>query len=257
MRPFVVNGHGRLVFPSNFSADLDFSVLETLEQLEAVVKRDFEAKAPTGTEILNRVGAGDYESRAPLLRDLAMNLVWGNRYAMTMYEKRPTRWRDMPRHRDDVFLPLLTPWEEGDRKIAAVATAWDDLPPTWDAEAEDGIFNEPVRDLPPQAPPRHRVAAAEADRGRDHERPGEPHVLPPEPRPGPPDPQLRGDPRLQRGGPGARAAPPARDGAPQPVPVGPRREPARGGREDRRRRLRRRVRAAQPRGARVHPPRAP
>ena len=65
MRPFVVNGHGRLVFPSNFSADLDFSVLETLEQLEAVVKRDFEAKAPTGTEILERVEAGDYDSRAP------------------------------------------------------------------------------------------------------------------------------------------------------------------------------------------------
>ncbi|MEO8688906.1 MAG: ketoacyl-ACP synthase III, partial [Solirubrobacteraceae bacterium] len=85
MRPFVVNGHGRLVFPSNFSADLDFSVLETLEQLEAVVKRDFEAKAPTGTEILERVDAGGYESRHPLLRDLAANLVWGNRYAMTMY----------------------------------------------------------------------------------------------------------------------------------------------------------------------------
>ena len=62
VRPVVVSGHGRLVFPSNFSADLDFSVLETLEQLEAVVERDFEAKAPTGTEILNRVGAGNYES---------------------------------------------------------------------------------------------------------------------------------------------------------------------------------------------------
>ena len=140
MRPFVVNGHGRLVFPSNFSADLDVSVLETLDQLEAVVKRDFEAKAPTGTEILARVDAGDYESRYPLLRDLAMNLVWGNRYAITMYEKRPTRWRDLPRHRDDVFLPLLTPWQEGERKVAAVATAWEALPPTWDAEAEDGIF---------------------------------------------------------------------------------------------------------------------
>jgi 3-oxoacyl-(acyl-carrier-protein) synthase III len=69
-----------------------------------------------------------------------MNLVWANRYAMTMYEKRPTRWRDLPRHRDDVFLPLLTPWEEGERKVAAVATAWDALPATWDAEAEDGIF---------------------------------------------------------------------------------------------------------------------
>ena len=129
MRPFVVNGHGRLVFPSNFSADLDFSVLETLEQLEAVVKRDFEAKAPTGTEILERVEAGDYRSRSQLLRDLAMNLVWGNRYAMTMYEKRPTRWRDLPRGRDDVFLPLLTPWEQGERKVAAVATAWGELPP--------------------------------------------------------------------------------------------------------------------------------
>ena len=140
MRPFVVNGHGRLVFPSNFSAELDFSVLETLEQLEAVVQRDFEAKAPTGTEILERVESGTYDSRAPLLRDLAMNLVWGNRYAMTMYEKRPTRWRDLPRHRDDVFLPLLTPWGQAERKVAAVEEAWAELPATWDAEAEDGIF---------------------------------------------------------------------------------------------------------------------
>ena len=141
MRAFVLNGHGRLVFPSNFSADLDFSVLETLEQLEAVVKRDFEAKAPTGTEILERVEAGAYGSRSQLLRDLAMSLVWGNRYAMTMYEKRPTRWRDLPRGRDDVFLPLLTPWEHGDRKVAAVEAAWGELSPTWDAEAEDRIFS--------------------------------------------------------------------------------------------------------------------
>ncbi|HEY5427905.1 MAG TPA: hypothetical protein VIK04_02215, partial [Solirubrobacteraceae bacterium] len=109
MRPFVVNGHDRLVFPSNFIAELDFSVLETLEQLGAVIRRDFEAKAPTGTEILERVDSDAYRSRYELLRDLAMNLVWGNRYAMTMYEKRPTRWRDLPRRRDDVFLPLLTP----------------------------------------------------------------------------------------------------------------------------------------------------
>jgi 3-oxoacyl-[acyl-carrier-protein] synthase-3 len=140
MRPFVVNGHDRLVFPSNFSADLDFSVLETLEQLGAVIRRDFEAKAPTGTEILERVDSDGYRSRYELLRDLAMNLVWGNRYAMTMYEKRPIRWRDLPRRRDDVFLPLLTPWEEGERKPAAVAAAWTELPPTWDAEAEDRIF---------------------------------------------------------------------------------------------------------------------
>jgi 3-oxoacyl-[acyl-carrier-protein] synthase III len=140
MRPFVINGHDRLVFPSNFSADLDFSVLETLEQLEAVIRRDFEAKAPTGTEILERVDSDAYRSRYELLRDLALNLVWGNRYAMTMYEKRPTRWRDLPRCRDDVFLPLLTPWEQGERKVAAVAAAWIALPSTWDADAEDRIF---------------------------------------------------------------------------------------------------------------------
>jgi 3-oxoacyl-[acyl-carrier-protein] synthase-3 len=140
MKAFVVNGHDRLVFPSNFSADLDFSVLETLEQLAAVIRRDFEAKAPTGTEILERVDSGAYRSRYEVLRDLAMNLVWANRYAMTMYEKRPTRWRDLPRRRDDVFLPLLTPWEQGERKVAAVAAAWTELPPTWDADAEDRIF---------------------------------------------------------------------------------------------------------------------
>jgi 3-oxoacyl-[acyl-carrier-protein] synthase-3 len=140
MRAFVVNGHGRLVFPSNFIAELDFSVLETLDQLGAVIRRDFEAKAPTGTEILERVDSGAYRFRYDLLRDLAMNLVWGNRYAMTMYEKRPTRWRDLPRRRDDVFLPLLTPWEQGDRKVAAVAAAWTELPPASDADAEDRIF---------------------------------------------------------------------------------------------------------------------
>ena len=140
MKPFVVNGHGRLVFPSNFSADLDFSVLETLEQLAAVITRDFEAKAPTGTEILERVDSDAYRSRYELLGDLAMNLVWGNRYAMTMYEKRPTRWRDLPRRRDDVFLPLLTPWEQGQRKVAAVAAAWSELPTASDPEAEDRIF---------------------------------------------------------------------------------------------------------------------
>jgi 3-oxoacyl-[acyl-carrier-protein] synthase-3 len=140
MKPFVVNGHGRLVFPSNFIAELDFSVLETLDQLGAVIRRDFEAKAPTGTEILERVDSDAYRSRYELLRDLAMNLVWGNRYAMTMYEKRPTRWRDLPRRRDDVFLPLLTPWEQGERKVAAVDAAWAELPPTWDADAEDRIF---------------------------------------------------------------------------------------------------------------------
>src|SRR4051812_4625893 len=140
MKPFVINRHGRLVFPSNFLPELDFSVLADLDRLDAVIARDFEAKTPTGTDILERVQSGAYGARKDLLRDIALNLVWVNRYAMTMYEKRPARWRDVPRRRDDLFLPILTPWEDGERKVRAVARAWQALEPGADAEAEERIF---------------------------------------------------------------------------------------------------------------------
>ena len=140
MKPFVIDRHGRLMFPSNFLPELDFSVMPSLETLDAVIARDFEKKAPTGTDILERIEDGGYESRYELMRAIALNLVWVNRYAMTMYEKRPMRWRDVPRKRDDVFLPILTPWEEGERKVAAVGRAYDALPPGPDPEAEDRIF---------------------------------------------------------------------------------------------------------------------
>ncbi|MCW0212777.1 MAG: ketoacyl-ACP synthase III [Pseudonocardia sp.] len=145
MKPFVVNNHGRLVFPANFAPDLDFSVLDSLEQFGAVIGRDFESKAPTGTDILARVEAGSYPSRFELLRDLGQNLFWVNRYSMTMYDKRPTRWRDVARHRPDVFLPVLTPWVDGARKVAAVEQAYRELPATWDSDedraAEDTVFD--------------------------------------------------------------------------------------------------------------------
>jgi len=140
MESFVVNSHGRVVLPSNFLPDLDFSVIRNLDQLAHVIRRDFETKAPTGTDILNRIEVGGYETRYQLLRDVALNLFWANRYAMTMYEKRPTRWCDIPRGRDDVFLPVFTPWEDGDRKVAAVEQAYPRLPPAWDAEVEDDLF---------------------------------------------------------------------------------------------------------------------
>jgi 3-oxoacyl-[acyl-carrier-protein] synthase III len=142
MKPFVLDRHGRLMFPSNFLPELDFSVMPSLETLDAVIARDFEKKAPTGTDILERIEDSGYESRYELMRAVALNLVWVNRYAMTMYEKRPTRWRDVPRKRDDVFLPILTPWEEGERKVAAVQRAYAALPPGPDPEAEDRIFEK-------------------------------------------------------------------------------------------------------------------
>ena len=141
MKPFVVNSHDRLVFPANFLGELDFSVIDDLEQFTAIVGRDFESKAPTGTDLLERVTAGKYESRYGLLRDMSQNLFWVNRYSMTMFEKRPTRWRDLPRHRGDVFLPTLTPWKDADTKIRAVRDAFATLPSTWDEPAERHIFD--------------------------------------------------------------------------------------------------------------------
>lgn len=141
MKPFVINRRGRLVFPANVFGELDFTVLDTLEQFTAVIERDFEAKAPTGTDILHRVESGSYPSRFELLRDLGQNLFWVNRYSMTMFDKRPTRWRDVPRLRDDVFLPVLTPWEDRDRKVAAVERAFHELPARWAADTEDRVFS--------------------------------------------------------------------------------------------------------------------
>ncbi|MDN5748912.1 MAG: ketoacyl-ACP synthase III [Pseudonocardia sp.] len=140
VKPFVLNRHGKLVFPATVLGELDFSVLDSLDQFTAVIGRDFEAKAPTGSDILTRVESGGYESRFPLLRDLAQNLFWVNRYSMTMFDKRPTRFRDLPRGRDDVFLPVLTPWEDGERKVAAVESAYRSLPATYDSDTEDRVF---------------------------------------------------------------------------------------------------------------------
>jgi 3-oxoacyl-[acyl-carrier-protein] synthase-3 len=140
MKPFVINRHGRLVFPANFLIELDFSLLSTVDDLAAVIARDFEAKAPTGTELLARIESGAYSRRFDLLRDLAQNLLWVNRYSMTMFHKRPTRWRDLPKRRGDVFVPLVTRWPERERKVTAVERAFQQLPSTWDTEVENRLF---------------------------------------------------------------------------------------------------------------------
>src|SRR3989454_2472842 len=138
MKPFVINRYGRIVFPFNFFPALDFSVFETLDQFAAVIKRDFEEKAPTEVDIVAKVDAHAYNGRYDLLRDLALNLFWVNRYAMTMYEKRPMRWRDVPRQRDDVFLPIFRPWDGGEL-TSAIESGYRALPPAWDDGTEDKI----------------------------------------------------------------------------------------------------------------------
>src|SRR5256885_13644801 len=96
VKPFVVNRHGRLVFPANFLGELDFSVLESLDQFTAVIGRDFEAKAPTGTDILSRVEAGSHTGPFELRRALGQNPFWGNRCPTTTFANRPARRRAPP-----------------------------------------------------------------------------------------------------------------------------------------------------------------
>ncbi len=139
LKPFVINSHGRIVFPANFFPELDFSVFKTLKQFAAVIRRDFGEKAPTDVEIVGRLQAGEYKTRHELCRDLVLNSFWMNRYTLTMYEKRPTRWGDLPRHRDDIFLPVYK-----SRDSSAIATAFEvgyaALPPSWDESLEDRSF---------------------------------------------------------------------------------------------------------------------
>jgi len=140
MHVIEMNSHGKIVFPSNCIPDLDFSTFQTMKQLDAVIQRDFDAKAPTGSEILERIKAGDYKTKFELMRDMALNLFWANRYKMTMYDVQPTRWADVPRQRDDVFVPIQTPWTDRETKVTAVSDAYPGLPAQWDAEVEDSIF---------------------------------------------------------------------------------------------------------------------
>ena len=97
MHSYEINKHGKIVFPSNCFPDLDFSTFESLEKLDAVVRRDFDSKAPTGTDILEGIKTGTYRSKFELMRDMALNLFWANRFKITMYDVRPTRWADVPR----------------------------------------------------------------------------------------------------------------------------------------------------------------
>lgn len=142
MQPFVLNANKQLVFPSNFQPDLDFSVIESEAQLDSVIRRDFETKAPKGTEIVQRIAAGHYPNRYELMRDLALNLFWVNRFAITMYHKQPMRWRDVPKNRKDIFLPIVGPWNDSAAKVGAVAAAYQELPAAWNSESEDSIWSE-------------------------------------------------------------------------------------------------------------------
>ena len=139
LKPFVINRYGRMVFPCNFFPEMDFSVFQTLAQFNAVIRRDFGEKAPTETEIVGRVQAADYKNRYEICRDMALSLFWTQRYVLTMYEKHPTRWADLPRHRNDVFLPVYKPRNAAGMS-AAIEAGYLGLPALWDEETENKNF---------------------------------------------------------------------------------------------------------------------
>ena len=98
-----------------------------------------------------------------------------------MYEKRPTRWRDLPRRRDDVFLPLLTPVGAGRAQgRGRRRRRGPSFLPRGTRSAEDRIFatlfdifrhkRHHAAELPPVKP---TVAEITGE-------PGEPHVLLPD-----------------------------------------------------------------------------
>ena len=57
------------------------------------------------------------------MRDVALNLFWVNRFAMTMYEKVPTRWRDVPRTPQRRVPADRRAWLDKESKVGAVAQA--------------------------------------------------------------------------------------------------------------------------------------
>jgi 3-oxoacyl-[acyl-carrier-protein] synthase III len=139
MKEFVINKHGRIVLPFNFFPDMDFSVIETLEHFKTVISRDFGEKAPTEKDILERLHAGKYKSRFEICRDLALNLYWVNRYALTMYEERPTRWATFPA---SARMSSCPPASRGIRLRVAgeIQEGYATLPTQWQSETEDEAF---------------------------------------------------------------------------------------------------------------------
>ena len=254
MKPFVVNRYGRIVFPFNFFPALDFSVFETLEQFAAVIRRDFEEKAPTEADIVARLDAGGYKGRYELLRDLALDLFWVNRYPFTMYDKQPMRWRDVPRQRDDIFLPIFKAWE-GAEPTAAIETGYRSLVPTWDEGTENKIFRILLDVFRHKKGAGAELSPIKPTVGEILSNSRQPHLSPARPRP-----RLS---RLRLGrhrrvlAPGARAggADAPDDDPAQPVPLGPGQDARDRGRQAPRRRLRGGVPAAQRRRAAVHPAR--
>jgi 3-oxoacyl-(acyl-carrier-protein) reductase len=139
LKPFVINRHDRIVFPCNFFPELDFSLFQSLSEFSQVIRRDFGEKAPTEDDIVNKARQGSYTTKYEVCRDLALDLFWVNRYVLTMYEKRPMRWSDLPKHRGDIFLPMYHT-RDAVGPATTIESAYAKLGSHWQDDVEDECF---------------------------------------------------------------------------------------------------------------------
>ena len=79
-----------------------------------MIKRDFEEKAPDRDG--HRRAGGGAGVQEPLRAPAGSRPepLLGQPLRHDHVRKRPTRWRDVPRSRDDVFLPVFRPWDGGE-----------------------------------------------------------------------------------------------------------------------------------------------
>ena len=117
---------------------------------------------------------------------------------------------------------MLTPWEEGERKVAAVAGVRTRASCRRGMRARRTGSSRPCSTSSATSAPR-QPSFRRSSRlwPRSSSEPDEPHVPPADPRPGLPGPQLSRHPRLLGVGARARGTASSGDGPAQPVSVGP------------------------------------
>ena len=131
MKPFVVNRHGRLTFPAKVLGELDFTVLQTLEQFTAVIGRDFEAKAPTGTDLLDRVASGALPQPLRAAARPGAEPVLGQPLLDHDVRQAPDPLAGPAAPPGRRLPPVLTPWEDGERRSPPCTAPTGQLPVSW------------------------------------------------------------------------------------------------------------------------------
>lgn len=137
---FLLNRHGRLVFPFRVSDGADRGASRPNERASAV-RVNTSGEVATSDLTVERIQEHGYATRYDLLSDLARSLLRDGPWATSHHGRCPTRWRDVPRTRGEVFLPNLTPWTGREARIAEVEAAYRSLLPRADDGVEARVFS--------------------------------------------------------------------------------------------------------------------